>query len=101
MLQKYFSTATTPLSPVDLFPQEEVYSIIQVGTAPSEKLSIGFKEIMSSEEHHFAYVNQLFSLLDKLTQLDNKLITTETQSMDLSLISWVLLLLSNTITLNS
>jgi hypothetical protein len=30
ILQKYFSTPKTPVGPLDLFPQQEVYNLIQV-----------------------------------------------------------------------
>ena len=71
-LQSFFSTQNAPVSPLNLFPLNEVYSLLQ--------------DVMSQDKQRFLYLNDLFKLLETMAANPNP---------DLCLVAWVLSLLSN------
>jgi hypothetical protein len=78
-LRKFFCSNPEYTRPINLFPQQEVFDTLQ--------------EIMGQDRLRFFYVDDLFSMLEELTAATN------VSNIDVALVSWVLLLLSNTMSL--
>lgn len=75
MLKKFFSRRTDFSRPINLFPLQDVFECLQ--------------EIMSQDHVRFFYVDDLFKLLEETTSYD------DTGTIDVPLVSWILLMLSN------
>eukprot|EP01114_Cavostelium_apophysatum_P004654 TRINITY_DN1498_c0_g2_i4.p1 TRINITY_DN1498_c0_g2~~TRINITY_DN1498_c0_g2_i4.p1 ORF type:complete len:2306 (-),score=584.47 TRINITY_DN1498_c0_g2_i4:5005-11922(-) len=86
MLSKYFASKNYSMDPTKVFPQQDVYVVLK-------------DVILGNGDCRYACVNDLLGLLSELTHHRGEI--AKATPMDLSLVSWVLLLLSNTVDLNA
>jgi len=81
-LRTFFSSNPEWKRPLNMFPQQEVFDTLQ--------------EIMGQDRLRFFYVDELFSMLEELTTA-----SATPSAIDVPFVSWILLLLSNTMTLGA